>query len=63
MPCAPDHMRDRHFHIVNHNGKIVCRPTIGSQDHEVTEVAPRNPDFTTNSILELNLARPRHWKP
>ena len=55
-----DHMRNLHQRIVDHDGEVVGRPAVGSDEHRIADDLGVEGDLAADEILERDLDSLRH---
>ncbi|EIM03453.1 hypothetical protein UU5_00600 [Rhodanobacter sp. 115] len=53
---AADHLGDAHVDVVHHHGEVVGGPAIGTEDHQVIQLAVGELDATLHLVLEHHRA-------
>ena len=62
MVVAADDVRDAHVEIVDHHAEVVRRHAVGSQEHEVVELAVRELDGSLHQVVPGDAALFRRAK-
>ena len=53
---AADDVADRHVHVVDHHGEVICRRTVRTGDDEVVEFVVGDADTAPDQIIENDVA-------